>query len=63
MQISGQGRKIDTECPHCGAEHSVRVETSELSWFIKIEVLYGGMVCSPCFDDGARAYHLATVVH
>ena len=61
MQINGEGRKVRTVCPHCDEEHTVRVETSELSWFIKMEILWGGMVCPECFDFGARAYHLAQV--
>ncbi|WP_287042661.1 hypothetical protein [Desulfonatronospira sp. MSAO_Bac3] len=59
MQINGDGRKVETNCPHCSVRHKVLVETCELSWFILTELKFGGVVCSPCFDDGARAHHLA----
>ncbi len=63
MQVIGDARMLDTECPHCGMDHTVWVESSEFSWFLKIELMYGGVACSPCFDDGARAFHLAQMVH
>ena len=61
MQINGEGRKVRTVCPRCDEEHTVRVETSELSWLIKMEILCGGVLCPWCLDEEARAYHLAQV--